>query len=105
MRGGGTMRTNAKQWAHSNKCNLLKSNNLAYIYWAKGVRFKRRKGSQPLAGGYYFETTRRLKVYEKHLLPINEFYKMKSLQDIESARKANKKKGKSKNERIESSKN
>lgn len=87
------MRTNAQQWAHSNKCNLLKSKNLAFIYWAKGVRFKRKKGAKPLAGGYYFESARELRAYKKHLMPINEFYRLEALQTIKQAKSDHKKKG------------
>lgn len=93
------------QWVHSNKCNLLKSENLAHIYWTKGRRFKRRKGAKPLAGGYYFESNRVLNMYKKHLITIEEFYKMQSLQEIEDARAKNKSRKNKRYAKAKSSKN
>ena len=97
------MRDNREKWAYSNKCNLLKSDNLAFIYWVKGVRFKRRNGAKKLGAGYYFESDRRLRAYERHRLTINEFYKMRTLQDIKDAKDAKRKKGR--NAKAKNSKN
>ena len=99
------MRTNLQQWVHSNKCNLLNSKNLSFIYWKKGNRFKRRVGAKPLAGGYYFESTRKLRAYERHLISINDFYQMQALQSIEEAKRNNKKKAKQSNAKAKNSKN